>query len=77
MNSEDSDRDVLVRNEEHEDEDGGEEFVENSSNSLGFWAVIFLTVNATLGAGMLNIPYAFISSGGLLSSSILHFVSCV
>ena len=44
-------------------------------SSLGFFAVVFLTVNATLGAGLLNIPYAFSQSGGILPASVAQLVS--
>lgn len=45
------------------------------SDSIGFASVLFLTVNATLGAGMLTIPYAFQKNGGLVNSSLFQFVS--
>ena len=44
-------------------------------NSLGFFAVVFLTVNATLGAGLLNIPFAFSESGGILPATFVQIVS--
>ncbi|CAG2168700.1 unnamed protein product [Oppiella nova] len=37
-------------------------------------AAIFLTVNATLGAGLLNIPHAFNDSGGIFCSLIVQTV---
>lgn len=51
--------------------------VVNSSNTelVGFWAVVFLTVNATLGAGMLNIPYSFNEFGGIWYASLFQIVS--
>ena len=45
------------------------------SSQLGFFAVVFLTVNATLGAGLLNIPYAFNESGGILPATTAQIVS--
>lgn len=44
-------------------------------SQLGYFAVIFLTVNATLGAGLLNIPYAFAQSGGLFPSICAQMVN--
>ena len=38
-------------------------------------SAVFLTVNALLGAGMLNIPCAFNESGGILYSFFVHCVS--
>ena len=46
----------------------------SSGQSLGFWSVIFLTVNATLGAGLLNIPYSFDNSGGIVFALILQSI---
>lgn len=46
-----------------------------TSSPLGFFAVVFLTVNATLGAGLLNIPYAFSQSGGIVPASAAQVVS--
>lgn len=49
----------------------------STSPSLGFFAVVFLTVNATLGAGLLNIPYAFSQSGGIgpaTAAQVLHVI---
>ena len=80
MNSDDEAliRGEIIENSHHENDDEQEageiDNGRSSGDSLGFWAVIFLTVNATLGAGMLNIPYAFVNSGGLVSSSIFHLV---
>lgn len=80
MNSDNSDREALVENDSQNDEHVTSELsVQNAQipRTLGFWAVIFLTVNATLGAGMLNIPYAFLSSGNFYLCSLIHFVSFV
>lgn len=49
----------------------------STSPSLGFFAVVFLTVNATLGAGLLNIPYAFSQSGGIGPATAAQVVSSV
>jgi len=46
---------------------------QSSYNSCG--TAIFLTVNATLGAGLLNIPHAFDESGGLIYATIIQTVS--
>lgn len=41
----------------------------NDENSgTGVWSTIFLIVNATLGAGLLNFPRAFDEAGGLINS---------
>ncbi|OTF80350.1 Transmembrane amino acid transporter protein-like protein, partial [Euroglyphus maynei] len=45
---------------------------EQPNKSLGFLSVIFLTVNATLGAGLLNIPYSFDNSGGIIFALVLQ-----
>lgn len=37
-------------------------------------AAIFLTVNAALGAGLLNFPYAFSQAGGFTPAFIAQFV---
>lgn len=37
-------------------------------------AAVFLTVNAALGAGLLNMPFAFQSGGGLISGTITQLV---
>lgn len=47
---------------------------QSSGQSLGFLSVIFLTVNATLGAGLLNIPYSFDNSGGIIFALILQLI---
>ena len=46
-----------------------------SHSSTSCLAAVFLTVNATLGAGLLNIPHAFNDSGGIYSSLIVQTVS--
>ena len=47
----------------------------NQSNSIGFFAAVFLTVNATLGAGLLNIPYSFVEFGGIFIATFVQIVS--
>ena len=37
-------------------------------------AAVFLTVNAALGAGLLNMPFAFQSGGGLVTGSITQII---
>ena len=37
-------------------------------------AAVFLTVNACLGAGLLNMPFAFQASGGLLIGSLVQLI---
>lgn len=60
----------------HDDDgEGGVALSTTTSSPLGFFAVVFLTVNATLGAGLLNIPYAFSQSGGILPASAAQVVS--
>ncbi|KAI1285314.1 putative sodium-coupled neutral amino acid transporter 7 [Halotydeus destructor] len=47
---------------------------ERESSYIGYSAAVFLTVNAALGAGLLNFPYAFNEAGGLHISLILQSV---
>lgn len=47
----------------------------SQNDSLGFFAVVFLTVNATLGVGLLNIPYSFNNSGGIIYAITLQTVN--
>lgn len=56
-------------------EAGASSSADTTSSPLGFFAVVFLTVNATLGAGLLNIPYAFSQSGGIVPASVAQVVS--
>lgn len=67
MNVQSNDTESLV-------DSNNDETSDNQSGSLGFFAVVFLTVNATLGAGLLNIPYAFDESGGIFFASIFQTV---
>lgn len=40
-------------------------------------STIFLIVNATLGAGLLNFPQAFDKAGGLFTSIIMQFIALI
>ncbi|KAI7697805.1 hypothetical protein SSS_00442 [Sarcoptes scabiei] len=64
-----SERSPLINDEYERDQTNGER-----PKPIGTLAVVFLTVNATLGAGLLNIPYSFDDSGGILSSIILQTI---
>lgn len=50
----------------------GQRFARSPTTSC--MAAIFLTVNATLGAGLLNIPHAFNDSGGIFYALIVQTV---
>lgn len=39
------------------------------------WAAVFLTINACIGAGLLNVPQVFDESGSILISFIIKAVS--
>lgn len=41
------------------------------------YAAVFIVVNAALGAGLLNFPYAFYMAGGVVAGIVLQMVSCL
>ena len=45
-----------------------------TNTGISWYFAMFLIVNAALGAGLLNFAKAFDSAGGILYSSIIHFV---
>ncbi|XP_054164858.1 sodium-coupled neutral amino acid transporter 7-like [Oppia nitens] len=62
---------TINSNDLNDTQSGGQSSVRTTTTCL---AAIFLTVNATLGAGLLNIPHAFNDSGGILCSLVIQTI---
>ncbi|XP_027216275.2 sodium-coupled neutral amino acid transporter 7 [Penaeus vannamei] len=48
-----------------------------AEDGISWYKAMFLTMNAALGAGLLNFPRAFHDAGGLLSGNVLHIIVTV